>query len=334
MFRKVLLSFLAIACVFVFASDSFGKIDGGGGSGHGMWGSDFEDDFIRLCPYATPEEIKLAIRGGANVNAKEDDGLTALMAAAYKNEYPEVISLLLKAGADVSAKEDDGLTALMRAASNKNPKITSLLLEAGADVNAKDNDGNTALMIASEYGDAAVVSQLLKAGAEVNAKNNDGYTALMRASKSSDRDIVSLLLKVGADVNAKSNEGYTSLMEVSKYDNLRDFLTSLLEADSIVNTMAEVIKILADAGADVNVKNSLGRTALGVLIEEESVNFTVFKRCRLIKTFLEIGVDPNILDNAGKKAFDYMPEPGSGYSPYTTSKKYVVEYLRLKEASK
>ena len=55
-----------------------------------------------------------------------------------------MISLLLQAGADVNAKDRDGNTALILAAA-ENPTVVSVLLKAGADVNAKDRDGNTAL---------------------------------------------------------------------------------------------------------------------------------------------------------------------------------------------
>jgi ankyrin repeat protein len=71
--------------------------------------------------------------------------VTALMWVAADSENPEAISLLLENGADVNAKDDDGRTALMAAAYNKDPKMISLLLENGADAAITDNNGKKAI---------------------------------------------------------------------------------------------------------------------------------------------------------------------------------------------
>ena len=74
----------------------------------------------------------------------------------------------IKTGADIDAKNNEGRTALMIAASeNAKPEILSVLIEAGADVNAKDNEGNTPMSIAlrREPQQAEIVEVLQKAGA-------------------------------------------------------------------------------------------------------------------------------------------------------------------------
>ncbi|MBR1604047.1 MAG: ankyrin repeat domain-containing protein, partial [Synergistaceae bacterium] len=58
-----------------------------------------------------PEVIKLLIDAGADVNARNEDGKTALMAAARYNQNPEVIETLVDVGADVNARNEDGETA-------------------------------------------------------------------------------------------------------------------------------------------------------------------------------------------------------------------------------
>ena len=83
------------------------------------------------------------IANGANVHAKDEDGLTPLHLAAVYNAT-ETAALLLKNGAEVNAKHKDW-TPLHLAAVYNATETAALLLKNGADVNAKDNDGATPL---------------------------------------------------------------------------------------------------------------------------------------------------------------------------------------------
>ncbi|MBQ6668483.1 MAG: ankyrin repeat domain-containing protein, partial [Deltaproteobacteria bacterium] len=100
------------------------------------------EQFIRLCKTCTPEQ--LCQINGVDVNARDEDGNTALMAAARQNPSPEVAEMLLHAGADINAKDNDGWTALMLAAfQNPNPEMVRVLLDAGADISAQNAKGKT-----------------------------------------------------------------------------------------------------------------------------------------------------------------------------------------------
>jgi ankyrin repeat domain-containing protein 50 len=70
------------------------------------------------------------------------------------------VQLLLEKGTDVEAKTDDGWTALHRAAAQGREAVVQLLLEKRADVEAKTDDGYTALHWAAERGHKAVVRLL------------------------------------------------------------------------------------------------------------------------------------------------------------------------------
>lgn len=138
-----------------------------------------------------------------------------LIDAARDGDY-EAVESLLNAGVDVDAKDNDGWTALMWAAGLGRERIVRLLLNAGADVNAKNKYGSTALMSAAEFGEFGnedCIERLLNAGADVNAKSKDGHTALMAAAYYGHEDIARLLLDAGADVDAKEKDGKTALSQ-------------------------------------------------------------------------------------------------------------------------
>ena len=82
------------------------------------------------------DAVKALIEAGADVNAKDDEGKTALIYAAIYNHTPEVAKALVEAGAEINAKDNEGRTALSWAACNHNPQVLKALVEAGADVNA------------------------------------------------------------------------------------------------------------------------------------------------------------------------------------------------------
>jgi ankyrin repeat protein len=81
-----------------------------------------------------PEVIAALLKGGARLDDRDENGLTALMHAARDNPLPAGISALLGAGAAIDAADESGMTALMWAVqSNPNPECISALLDAGAD---------------------------------------------------------------------------------------------------------------------------------------------------------------------------------------------------------
>ena len=150
--------------------------------------------------------------------------------------------ILLTAGADVNAKDEGGATAvmlgaggwtaLMKACGGGHNSCVSLLLNSGADINAKQDNGVTALMYASWGGHGLCVSILLAAGADVETKSDTGYTALIMAAARGHDSCVSILLKAGADVHAKKDDNSTAL-KVAKTQVHDSCVALLLEAEDI-----------------------------------------------------------------------------------------------------
>jgi hypothetical protein len=123
----------------------------------------------------------------------------------------EVAKLLLDGGADVNAADQSGRTALMHASLRGHDELAAILVRRGADVNLPDKRGTTSLMVAVEKNNVGIVRLILSKGANVNAKDRNGDTALMRACRTGAPEMVRLLLNKGADVNAADRRGRTAL---------------------------------------------------------------------------------------------------------------------------
>lgn len=90
-----------------------------------------DDEFVKLCAGGNAEEVKKALAGGANANARDNNGWTALMTAAW-NGHAVIVETLVTAGADVNARYKDGRTARVLAASKGHAGIVKILAKAGA----------------------------------------------------------------------------------------------------------------------------------------------------------------------------------------------------------
>jgi ankyrin repeat protein len=142
------------------------------------------------------------------------------VADAAKAGDAAAVKALLKQGADVNAAQGDGMTALHWAATNGDVAMTQMLLSAGANVRATTRLGGiTALHLASQGGQAQVAAALIAAGAEPNLATALGATPLMLAARSGNTETVTRLIEVGADINAKEKTyGQTALMVAAGLD--------------------------------------------------------------------------------------------------------------------
>src|SRR3972149_2853680 len=134
------------------------------------------------------------------------------MLAAHAGNL-DMVNALIDAGADVNATDERGWSALMNAAYNAEldrgfADVAQALIDAGANVEAPIGYGIRPLMLAAGYGETAGVQTLLDAGAGVLARNDGGLTALMMVKQKHYVDVINLLHE--AEQEAGVGEGSCS----------------------------------------------------------------------------------------------------------------------------
>lgn len=226
-----------------------------------------------------PSIVEACLAAGHDVMSRCDDGTTPLHCAATGGGE-KIAEMLLRAGADPRAVDARGRTPLHRAAgralrsesemAEKIGAMPSLLLAAGADIDARDEKGRTPLLEAASNGEAGLpfAEFLLRAGANPDARAEFGETALHRATIDSKGNIVELLAK-SIDPNARCSRGGTPLHWAARIGKEKACLALLA------------------AGADMNIRNDAGETALDVA----NARTAGLLRAVLEKAELEAGVD-------------------------------------------
>ncbi len=179
--------------------------------------------------------VRILLHSGADANAAQVDGTTALHWAAYHDDA-EMVGLLVRAGADVNAVNRYGASALAEASTNGNAAIIKLLLEAGADANTRMKGGETALMLAARSGNPETVRALLGHGASPDQRERRNQTALMWAAAEGHVEVVRALIDAGAGVNARLDSGFTPFL-LSVREGHLDVVRAFIEAGVDVNAM-------------------------------------------------------------------------------------------------
>jgi ankyrin repeat protein len=163
--------------------------------------------------------LRSQLGAGADVNAAQGDGMTALHWAARHDDL-EIATLLMRSKAKLNASTRIGAyTPLHVAAEAASARVTKALLDAGADPKSTTSTGVTALHLAAMGGSAQAIKTLLDHGADVNATEPAWQqTPLMIAAAHGRTDAVRALLKGGADHRMAAR--VVNLLELAATDRL------------------------------------------------------------------------------------------------------------------
>ena len=231
-----------------------------------------------------PALIRQLLATGADVNAAQVDGMTALHWAVY-NDDAETARLLVRSRANVNATNRYGVPPLFLACTNNNATLVRLLLDAGANANASLPGGETVLMTAAKVGNLEAVKALVARGANPNARERRDQTALMWAAAEGHATVVRALIEAGSGINDTLTSGFTPLFFAVREGHI-DVVRVLLEAGVNVN---ETLKPRKDQPAPTGsaryqpVRNGTSPLLMAV----ENGHF------ELAMALVEAGADPN-----------------------------------------
>ncbi|KAL6702610.1 putative ankyrin-repeat protein [Coniothyrium glycines] len=169
-----------------------------------------------------------------DVDVTDGSGWTALMMACSRRDAEQIVHLLLSRGADVNAKNNNGQTALHFCASKVNLDIARTLLaeKPPASARTKDKRGQLPLHRAAAVGSVPMIKALLQAKSPINATDMDGMTALHHAISEGHGDAALLLLTMGAEFDKKDNDEHVPL-DLAPNAKTRRFIVQAAEREGI-----------------------------------------------------------------------------------------------------
>ncbi len=217
------------------------------------------------------------------------DGLDMrLLEAVYASDL-EVVKSLVEIGANVNARDFEGISVLMYSLYAEDEQITDLLLSEGADIHAIDFNGNSVLLHAFYAGQEDFIRENMPEFELVNHKNSDGYSALTFAVQQYDVELVQQLIEKGANIHQKTEKGTTAVMHAAAFGNFYvvDYLAYLgadvnhqaQDGSSALHLAAwyghnEVAGLLLDWGADIEISDYYGNTPLMIAIMGQQLETT------------------------------------------------------------
>mgnify|MGYP006291243703 CR=1 FL=1 len=278
-------------------------------------GSKNDKDLFEVALSENWDEVERMIKNKADVNAKNEMGVTVLMIAC-SFEKKEIVELLIEKGADVNAESLSYETPLTMSINGGNIEITRLLINNGADVNKPNNAWNSPLMIASLLDENELIEILIENGADINVQDKvSGHTALQFICSNGNYEMVKLFIENGADADLRSHNGNTPIMLALRHNHfeIAKLLFANIDESSYTNTeklmlysyfgdLNKVKKLVIDKKTNPDA-SILGFTPLLFAIHAENIEIIDF----LIKE----GADSNIKNEYdGISANDLAEEKG------------------------
>lgn len=254
------------------------------------------------------------------------DHSVSLISMAARYGYKEMVLRMLDAGANIDAPDAKGGTALIHAVYEKHVNLATALIGLGADVHARDASGNTAASFAVALDNNDVLTLLIENGVDVHTIDKEGYGLMHRAAAFGKPQVISLLKSRGIDINVRVKDlgSLTPLHISSQHNNLEtaskllalgadpnlatsiNWLTPLHNA--VEKDHVEMCTLLLDKGANINARSKNGSTPLIIAVQEGNIE--------LVRLLLAHGADKTLKMS---RSFNY------GLYPYFSAADLAVE---------
>ena len=153
-------------------------------------------DLFEICRNGDVATLTKMLKKDAKlVNYKQSNGFTPLIIASY-NGQTEIAKILLEKGADINAQDKSGNTALMGLCFKGNLELIKLFLankESKININLVNFNNASALIFAATFGHIEIAKALLASGADKNLKDNTGKTAFNHAVLQENKAMIEIL---------------------------------------------------------------------------------------------------------------------------------------------
>ena len=206
--------------------------------------SQLNKDLVKAIQNGELKTVKELVSKGANVNNRDEKGLTPLF-YAIRNQHLDIVKYLVSKNADVYAKtEKTKITPLVYAIAEGNLDIVKYLFGKFGNLNSEIINNWQPIHCAVNAGRLDIINYFISKGVSVNSTTKEEYTPLYFAIKNKDLKTVKFLISKGADVNFKVKDGTTPLYYAIIFNDLN------------------IVKYLISKGAKINTKTKEGLTPL------------------------------------------------------------------------
>ncbi|KAE8599772.1 hypothetical protein XENTR_v10017317 [Xenopus tropicalis] len=253
------------------------------------------------CRKRDADAAKLLVEYGASVDCQNVEGQTPLHIAAWAGDEM-MLKLLHQCRANANLTDKMDRTPLHVAAERGNTNIVEILTEKfRSNVLARTKEGNTLMHIASQYGHPETALAFLKRGVLLHMPNKAGAVCLHAAATRGHVAVVRALLQKGAHVDARTKDNYTALHIAAEsckplvVQTLLGFGAQVqlkggkaqetpLHVAARIKDGEKVAEMLIKSGADINVEQENGETAMHVAAQHGNL--------QMISALIEEGGEP------------------------------------------
>jgi ankyrin repeat protein len=252
-----------------------------------------------------------------------------LFSAAKGGRVEEIIQLI-KEGHDVNERDFMGRTPMHYAAEFS---VGSVSYNTFHNTSEQDyyEDNISPLWFrdkpyeyAQKVGGIEMMRILLESGASINSLDEEGNTPLHCASKFQSKKNIHFLAQEGAELNAQNKKGLTPLHYATKYGQYEfGKYDSGTSRDASLYNKDKAVKELIESGANVNIVDEYGYTALHYAAEHASL--------KRIEVLVKSGADANVKNINGDTPYDIVISYKPEFSYYSLSKKIITKNSDFKE---